>query len=167
MKRVLFFVITLAVLAIFNGIVWQKEILIRDGRRIFLELVPVDPRSLMQGDYMRLGYALSNAVPGADSEDFALDGCLVVTLSAKHVADYGRLCDDTPLKSDEARLRYRKRTGFFATSLRVAPESFFFQEGLGAEFVQAKYAEVAVSDDGQAVLVNLVDGDFKAIRPRR
>lgn len=39
-------------LGVANGAIWQKEQLISTGRPIFLELAPVDPRSLMQGDYM-------------------------------------------------------------------------------------------------------------------
>ena len=42
----------------------DKETLIRDGRPVFVELAPVDPRSLMQGDFMRLNFN----VPGELAE---------------------------------------------------------------------------------------------------
>ena len=45
-------------LAVANAGIWQKETLIAEGKPIFVELGPVDPRSLMQGDYMRLAFRL-------------------------------------------------------------------------------------------------------------
>src|SRR5690606_16735816 len=54
----------LGVLVVANGGIWQKEQLIRDGRPVFVELAPVDPRSLMQGDFMRLNFNL----PGEPAE---------------------------------------------------------------------------------------------------
>ncbi|MEL7161197.1 MAG: GDYXXLXY domain-containing protein, partial [Bacteroidota bacterium] len=37
----------------------QKERILDSGELVLLELAPVDPRSLLQGDYMRLNYAIS------------------------------------------------------------------------------------------------------------
>ena len=41
-------------LVYFNGSILSKEDLLKNGKLILLELAPVDPRSLMQGDYMSL-----------------------------------------------------------------------------------------------------------------
>lgn len=41
-----------------------KQTLIAEGRPVFLELGPVDPRSLMQGDYMRLAFGLPTPSKG-------------------------------------------------------------------------------------------------------
>ena len=38
------------------------ETLLRQGRTVYLELAPVDPRSLMQGDYMALSYQLEREI---------------------------------------------------------------------------------------------------------
>src|SRR5690606_33157063 len=46
-----------AVLAAASMDVMQKEAIIRDGTRFVVALRPVDPRSLMQGDYMTLNFA--------------------------------------------------------------------------------------------------------------
>ena len=51
---------TLAVLVVVNSAIWQKERHIAQGEVVYLELAPVDPRSLMQGDYMALNFALAN-----------------------------------------------------------------------------------------------------------
>lgn len=46
----------IAVLAVVNTDIYRKEALLADGRTVILELAPVDPRSLMQGDYMALDF---------------------------------------------------------------------------------------------------------------
>ena len=56
MRRWVIAVATLAMLAIVNFGIWQRENLLQSGRVVLLELVPVDPRSLVQGDFMRLSY---------------------------------------------------------------------------------------------------------------
>ena len=53
---------TLAVLVVVNSAIWQKERHIAEGEVVYLELAPVDPRSLMQGDYMALNFELSNDI---------------------------------------------------------------------------------------------------------
>lgn len=55
----------LLVLLAVNLMVLNKESSLAQGRTVFLELAPVDPRSLMQGDYMVLRYALADQVPQA------------------------------------------------------------------------------------------------------
>ncbi|MGL5293385.1 MAG: GDYXXLXY domain-containing protein, partial [Aeromonas sp.] len=44
----------LAILVAINIAVWHHERALSQGEVVLLELAPVDPRSLMQGDYMRL-----------------------------------------------------------------------------------------------------------------
>ena len=51
----------------FNYSVLKKEKLLSDGHLILLKLAPVDPRSLMQGDYMRLRYDISNGFRMAET----------------------------------------------------------------------------------------------------
>ena len=46
-------------LGLVNWSVAQKERLLERGRIVLLELAPVDPRSLMQGDYMALQFAIA------------------------------------------------------------------------------------------------------------
>ncbi|GIU50541.1 GDYXXLXY domain-containing protein [Shewanella sp. KT0246] len=50
------------ILGLVNWQIYQKEQHIHHGELIYLELAPVDPRSLMQGDYMALRFQISNDV---------------------------------------------------------------------------------------------------------
>ena len=51
----LFFVAVICFGLIFS--VYQKETVLRKGRTFYMALRPVDPRSIIQGDYMELRYA--------------------------------------------------------------------------------------------------------------
>jgi len=50
----------LIVLAAANAGIYEREQILARGQRVVLELAPVDPRSLMQGDYMRLNFDVAN-----------------------------------------------------------------------------------------------------------
>lgn len=69
MKRMA--ILWLGVLATLVGVnmtVWAFEKLRTDGTVVYLELAPVDPRSLMQGDYMALRLEVGNNVRDAVAE---------------------------------------------------------------------------------------------------
>ena len=77
----------LAALALVGGAALQavrnNERIIAQGRVVLVELAPVDPRSLMQGDYMMLRFAIDDALPDfedsvAGSERLRLQTDLVV-----------------------------------------------------------------------------------------
>ncbi|MDE6162343.1 MAG: GDYXXLXY domain-containing protein, partial [Bacteroides sp.] len=55
-SRILIIANLILLLGYFNWSVYQKEQTLRNGQLVLFELAPVDPRSLMQGDYMRLNY---------------------------------------------------------------------------------------------------------------
>ena len=64
-RRALFVVGLVAALGVPAGLVVQKERVVRSGNLVLLPLAPVDPRSLMQGDYMILDYAVTRDAQGA------------------------------------------------------------------------------------------------------
>src|SRR5690606_17741733 len=70
--RTLTLVAGLLVLGVVNYAIHGKERVIRNGEVVFLELAPVDPRSLMQGDYMALRFQLAADIEAALSRG-ALD----------------------------------------------------------------------------------------------
>ncbi|KAA0891152.1 GDYXXLXY domain-containing protein [Pusillimonas sp. ANT_WB101] len=69
------------VLGLANATIYQKEQILAHGERVVLELAPVDPRSLMQGDYMALRFGVAQklgrwlmAEPAHDAEAGTLVG---------------------------------------------------------------------------------------------
>lgn len=140
------------------GLIVQKEHLLTTGRRVLLRLAPVDPRSLMQGDYMDLRYALGRELLEADGERLADAGAptvAIVALDPEGVATYRRLDDGRPLGADEQRLRFRERGG----AVSFGAEAYFFEEGRGEYFATARYGELRVAEDGVALLAGLRDSD--------
>ena len=137
------------VLVVTNVLIVQKERLLASPQGILLELTPVDPRSLVQGDYMALAYAISRAVP---EQGLPADGHLVVAVGADNVARYLRVyIPPTPLAPGELLLRYRVRNG----RLHIGSEAFFFQEGTAAAYEKARYAELRVDSAGESLIVGL------------
>jgi uncharacterized membrane-anchored protein len=145
------------ILLVVNALVFQKEVLLREGTRLFLELAPVDPRSLIQGDYMRLDYALTRDLQPL-TLDWPRDGRLVVVADERGVAGFVRRDQGQPLEGNERFLRYRIRGG----RLGLGAESFFFQEGHAELYEQARFAEIRATPKGDLVLVGLRD---EALQP--
>ena len=148
----------LAVLAFVNLGIYQREALITEGRVVLLRLSPVDPRSLMQGDYMRLNFeAADQAFPsGARKRS---DGQVVVAIDGRGVGHFRRLADARPLAPGEIALRYRIRDG----RPNFATNAYFFEEGQAAAFADAAYGEFRVGDDGETILTGLRDSRLRPL----
>lgn len=145
--------ITLLVLGLLNGLILQKERLLRRGTSMFLPLAPEDPRSLIQGDYMQLRYDLADSVL-AREDGTPTTGRLVVRVGPDGVAVFGRMHHGEPLAAGERLLRFwRSRDGL----VRFGADSFFFQEGDASRFATARYGELKVTPAGESVLVGLCD----------
>src|SRR6267378_3387619 len=60
MRSAIALIACLALLALVNFSIRGKERQLADGSVVYLELAPVDPRSLMQGDYMALRFKMED-----------------------------------------------------------------------------------------------------------
>jgi uncharacterized membrane-anchored protein len=142
-----------------TALIVQKEALLATGKPVLLELGPRDPRSLMQGDYMVLEYAISRE-RGWDRGS-SRDGHLVLRLDEHGVGKFVRLHEpSTPLAPDEFLLRYRVRD----RRVRLGAEAFFFQEGHARLYDAARYGELRVAANGTSVLVGLRGQDREPLR---
>ena len=142
----------------FNYSVVKKERLLTNGKLILLELAPVDPRSLMQGDYMDLRYAISENI---FTDSISKRGFCVVKLDKDGVGKKIRLQDHhMPKNEGEHLIEY---TTHKWNGINIGAESFFFQEGQGDKYENAKYGAIKVDDHGNSILVGLYDTDFKKI----
>ena len=159
----------LLVLLVPNYAIVQKERLLEEGTVMLLELAPVDPRSLIQGDYMRLDYAVAQGLSGGrtrfDVEPTTprvpRDGHLVVRLDDGGVARFIRWhTDGTPVAPGEHLLQYRRR----GNTIRIATDAFYFQEGHAQRYERAKYGELRVDPSGGSVLVGLRDSLQRPLR---
>ncbi|NNK63688.1 MAG: GDYXXLXY domain-containing protein, partial [Gemmatimonadetes bacterium] len=62
LTRALILAGALLVLVGVNYSIYEKEQVVRTGQTIYVTLAPVDPRSLMQGDYMALRFRLAEDI---------------------------------------------------------------------------------------------------------
>jgi uncharacterized membrane-anchored protein len=142
----------------FNHSVANKEKLLKDGQLVLLELAPVDPRSLMQGDYMALRYKISEDIR---AENIPKRGYCVVLLDNNGVASKVRFQKNlTPLNNDEHLINY---TSSGKWNINIGAESFFFQEGQAKKYDKAKYGGVKIDKSGNSLLIGLYDGHLKKI----
>ena len=148
-------VAVLVILSIINIEIVGKQRILSNGTTVLLRLAPVDPRSLLQGDYMALRYALSGRVADAADEAQVSDGLAVITLDDEGAAEFVRIHNGQELLQSELLLRFRKR----GESVRLASDAFFFEEGSWDEYRGARYGELRVSRNGSAVLIGLRDID--------
>lgn len=161
------YVFIAASILVFCALAWSvqaKEELIENGETVYLELAPVDPRSLMQGDYMRLNYRVANQMRDAKRGcgDVPKRGYAVITDDAKGVAQFVRLyAEGGGLKTGERLLRYHCDKW----RLVIVPNSYMFQEGHREYYQRAKYGVFRFGEDGKSVLVGLAGEDLKVIKP--
>lgn len=156
MRKILAIAAGLIILALANYTIYSREQLLAEGRMVLLQLAPVDPRSLMQGDYMALRFKAANdAFSVRPAGRRPSDGRIVLTLDERNIGTFTRIDDGTALAANEARIRYRIRNG----QARLASNAFFFQEGDAKRYSTAQYGEFRVTPDGEAILTGLRDKD--------
>jgi uncharacterized membrane-anchored protein len=160
MRKLIVILTGLIILLVVNFSIYQREKLRSDGRVVLLELAPVDPRSLMQGDYMALRFKVANdAFANRDIEQQSQDGQLVVALDEHNVASFKRLADNTPPAANEAVLQYRVRDH----QVKFSTNAFFFEERRGESYQKARYGEFRVSESGEMLLINLRGADLAVL----
>lgn len=158
------------VLVVMTRSIIKYEAHLATGDTVLLALAPVDPRGFMQGDYMTLSYALERDVFAALNKDPGSypvneQGYVIVALDKHNVGQFMRLAANQPknLASNEMAIHYRIRNGV----MQLATNAFFFQESHGEAFEAAEYGLFRVNDNGEPLLTNLVDDNFKVISPKQ
>jgi uncharacterized membrane-anchored protein len=156
-----------------------------EGRVVLLELAPVDPRSLMQGDYMVLRFAVDEAIRDAQhperrssngngnaaaalrgmddpcGPDGCRDGYVVVAPDRDGVGRFVRVQGaPQPLADGEIAVQFRERRWW---QIVIAGNSWFFPEGQAKRYEPARYAELRVAADGTALIAGLRDDKRKPL----
>lgn len=170
----------LGILACLNAAIWQKEQQLAQGEVVRLALAPADPRSLMQGDYMRLNFVVLTSLrqgcpaitvnettasgPAGQAcknqrHELPQEGYLVVKLDHNQVGQWQRLDHNGALTADERRLHFRLHDG----QPQIATDAWFIQEGTAAQYEKAQYGEFRIDAAGNALLTGLLDAQFKRL----
>lgn len=145
-----------AILIAVNATILARESLLEHGQEVLLRLAPLDPRSLMQGDYMALRFEIS---PSIARHAGASDGRVVVKVAADKTGNFSRMDDGSPLSADERLLEFKTRK----REVKIVTDAYFFEEGSRQRFERARYGVFRVGHDGKALLTDLADESKVAI----
>ena len=134
MRMKLTLALGLVVLAVLNFGIYRNERFIEAGEEVYFELAPVDPRSLLQGDYMRLNYRIANdlrqkfaRIRSAGEGEVPRIGKVVVRLDERRVASFERIwrmgetLGDKERLADQHRLRVLLLRGRAGQGVREGP----------------------------------------------
>lgn len=146
--------------------VFDRVRLLMTGKEIVLPVIPVDPRSLFRGDYVRLGYAISMVPPPADAPTtMPRRTILHVTIAKNATGVWTALASSAHpphiLKPGQHVLRGRTANSWHklrggTIRMRYGIESYFVQEGHGKKLEKQ-------AGDGQIAAVISVDGAGQAV----
>ncbi len=165
-------------------IVYDRDALLKSGREIMMDVVPVDPRDIFRGDYVILGYGLDPIdgkliAPDLQGTIRSNDAVFVTlrpgaTPAAWQVVKVDAAYPDTIQPGDVV---VRGRVAWVNApqddrklSVRYGIESYFVPEGTGRELETAVrdgkvQAVIAVGGDGAAALKGLIVNGERRIDP--
>jgi uncharacterized membrane-anchored protein/uncharacterized membrane protein len=142
--------------------VYSNETLLQNGETVKLELRPVDPRSLLQGDYVELNYTISQLEDSSIDENGPIT--IVLRKDAQGIHQYAGIYKydgewNTPYdhKEGDVLLNGKVTKSWGNTNqITYGIEHFFIPEATGLDVEgKVKYAVVKVSDKGDAILESL------------
>lgn len=175
-------IVALAQTAVLAGMVIDRVQLLRNGREITLPIIPVDPRDLFKGEYVRLSYPVS-VVPMSqlDGPRPRENAAFYVTLEKKPDGTWQtvRMSRDMPNETSPDRIVLKARASYWPmrgvsadrVGVRYGIESYFVPEGQGRkleELAREKKlaALVAVDARGNAAIKGIfIDGVLQYEEP--
>ena len=183
-------VFVIALLGAVNYKVQQFEDVLATGKPVVLKIAPVDPRSLMQGDYMVLNYAILSEIQqsqvlsesneslesnesidaGEANETIGIDesspsgkkAYILVHLDKNHVATFCEEQSDIPTDFKHCTPNVYLPIRYKGWLPELPSQDYFFAEGKGEHYAQAEYAEYRFKD-GILLLARLLDKDLKGL----
>ena len=183
-------VFVIALLGAVNYKVQQFEDVLATGKPVVLKIAPVDPRSLMQGDYMVLNYAILSEIQqsqflsesneslesnesidaGEANEAIGIDesspsgkkAYILVHLDKNHVATFCEEQSEIPTDFKHCTPNVYLPIRYKGWIPELPSQDYFFAEGKGEYYAQAEYAEYRFKD-GILLLARLLDKDLKGL----
>jgi uncharacterized membrane-anchored protein len=175
-------VLALAQTAVLATMVIDRVQLLRSGREITLPIVPVDPRDLFKGDYVRLGYDVGSVpVRQLEGPPPRANAAFYVVLEKKPDGAWRtvKMARSMPQESSPDRIVLKARAAHWPVGespnatvrVRYGIESYFVPEGQGTKLEELAREKklatlVAVDGSGNAAIKGLViDGVLQYEEP--
>lgn len=155
MKKILVLINSIIFLVILSfGIVQERNY---DKNKVFyLELRPVDPRSLLQGDYMELSYQIENNArnelfkKSKGSSRLFQNVYILVKLDENRVAHFVSISKEEKKGDKEFTIKAKRGLIF-----KIGGNSFFFENGKAKDYENAKYGKVVLRKNGTLKLIGV------------
>jgi uncharacterized membrane-anchored protein len=169
--------LALAQIAVLGSMIWARAAILRNGAEIVLEVRPIDPRDLLRGDYVIVGYNISSLdktlFGGEKREDYSGPHLVFVRLKADEAGIWQPVAarlDQPPAGAPAAgEIDLRGHTGYWPPDNGAVPmdygiERFYLPEGQGRPIeegigVRPFRMKVAVAADGTPQIKSFHDGD--------
>ena len=167
------------ILVLTVGDVARKEQLLAQGQELILELAPVDPRSLMQGDYMALRFAIGTSIAQLSAiQNSGLERRELIAYmqpmpqAAARLVGLKNPTTDQYWLWDTVAQTWRSTTALLAQQTGVYPlrlryksnewlpngvDAWFFPEGSAALYEDARYGAFKVNHKAEALLYELLN----------
>ncbi|TGS68194.1 hypothetical protein EN844_12515 [Mesorhizobium sp. M3A.F.Ca.ET.201.01.1.1] len=181
-KRLIISALVLALVqtGFLSWIIAGRAAMLRHGKEVVLKVEPVDPRDLLRGDYISLGYDISRIpvklIANIPQGKFSSDDTSIVVRLKKGADAYWQPAAawsgqaPTPAAPDEADIRGHVAEGWDLRSpdMTITPEygieRFYLPEGEGMAIqndmrVRPFGIKLALSANGTAQIKALMDGD--------
>jgi uncharacterized membrane-anchored protein len=181
-KRLIISALVLALVQIgfLSWIIAGRAAILRDGKEVLLKVEPIDPRDLLRGDYIFLGYEISRIpvklIANIPADKFTSNDSELVVRLKKAADGYWQPSAawfdavPGPAASDEADIVGHVADGWDlrGQDMTIAPdygiERFYLPEGEGLAIqndmrVRPFGVRVALAADGTAQIEALMDGD--------
>ncbi|AGB46138.1 putative membrane-anchored protein [Mesorhizobium australicum WSM2073] len=173
-------VLALVQLGFLSWIIASRAAILRNGKEVLLKIEPVDPRDLLRGDYIVLGYDISRIpvkmIANIASDKQSSDDTSIVVRLKKGADGYWTPTAawfgtaPTPAAADEADISGHVAAGWDlrGEGMTIAPdygiERFYLPEGEGMAIqsdmrVRPFGIKLALAADGTAQIKALMDGD--------
>ena len=174
----------LLAIAYVNLNAWQSQQIKLRGEILFLELAPVDPLSLVQGQYMRLRFGVEKRYDSTQQDQQIIQNnrgnvLAIISLDDKRIGTLTGLLapnqwqqqprgGDVLLLQIDAQLTESSGDldSLHFHSIRIQQNSFLFQENTEDRYAQAKYGMFRVRENGRYVLVDLADEHLRPLTPQ-
>ncbi len=123
----------------------------RKGDYFYLKLAPVDPRSLIQGDYMILNYEIVDELWARlnNTRNNMKVGYIVAKIDENKVAHFIDVVDKPFNDKNLIFIKFKSNS----YNIKINADSFLFQEGEAKTYENAKYSKVVIVNN----VLRLVD----------
>ena len=172
MRKTLIIIAVLLQILVLGYMAGERELILRNGRIIYLRTAPIDPRDLFRGDYVRLNYEISNIAAHNllrdDTAGVTKGEKVYVTLkeNSNGLYEFNHVGVTQPpagiYLTGRSAYDYRHRLPGHPLMLNYGIEAYFVQQGKGRRIEQRRGSrnqlqvplemQIAVGRNGKAVI---------------